>query len=244
MILYTFLVEFHAALVNHNIFFLNTIVVYIFYAWPLLVLGGVLFARDHIYTYLRSYMVILLWLWLVIMRTYWVTDLYFAFFFLNALLVCIPLWTVQCMKIKNSIVFMIALAITILFYPNTIYLVTDLKHLHHVSGLPLWYDIFLLGAFAVGWSIMSAQIMQCLITQCKRYISWYEVYTILLFFVTSVWVYIGRFLRFHSVDIIRKPLTIIYTTRQEAHTETFWIYIGLMTILLYITYKGYMQKIQ
>ena len=98
----------------------------------------------------------------------------------------------------------------LLFFPNALYIVTDLIHLEESTNVPLWYDAILLFASSFIGLIMafvslqkaeyllnalfSRRLVNCLIP--------------LILFLGSFGVYLGRFQRWNSWDVIHNPLAL------------------------------------
>ena len=97
------------------------------------------------------------------------------------------------------------------FFPNAPYLVTDLVHLDWYHPIPIWYDIVLLSAAA--WTglflaVFSLRNMQQIVqSYAGSLFSWGFVGLILG--LTGVGVYLGRFLRWNSWDLLVSPSHIL-----------------------------------
>jgi uncharacterized membrane protein len=98
-------------------------------------------------------------------------------------------------------------ALWLLFFPNAPYLVTDFVHILYVPPLALWYDVGLLLAFSwTGYflAVASLRTMQMLV---RAYVgtfgSWLFVVAIAM--LSGFGVYLGRFLRWNSWDILLNP---------------------------------------
>jgi len=96
----------------------------------------------------------------------------------------------------------------LIFFPNAPYILTDLQHLgDRVSNVPLWYDVIMLVWFS--WTgmllgVVSLNLMQEIIRrQLGRLFSW--VFVFAAAGLTSVGLYLGRFVRLNSWDILRDP---------------------------------------
>lgn len=99
----------------------------------------------------------------------------------------------------------------LLFFPNSLYLVTDLQNLTNFPPVPFWYD---LGFFAtMAWTgvllaVASLQIVQRMVRQSLGLVtSW-----LLVFFViglNGVGIYLGRFLRWNSWDVFTEPRAVM-----------------------------------
>lgn len=97
------------------------------------------------------------------------------------------------------------------FLPNASYLVTDLMHLQPHNPMPFWYDLGLFAVFA--WTglflaVFSLRAIQWLVAvRFGVMMSWLFVAGVLG--LNSVGVYIGRFLRWNSWDLLLHPQTIL-----------------------------------
>ena len=100
----------------------------------------------------------------------------------------------------------------LLFFPNAPYLITDLFHLDQRPGVPLWYDLALILSCAWNGLMLayaSLADMQELVRQRLGTVaSWaFAAFALLL---SSFGVYLGRYLRFTSWDVLSNPLTLFY----------------------------------
>jgi uncharacterized membrane protein len=95
----------------------------------------------------------------------------------------------------------------LIFFPNAPYLITDFLHLREHAPIPLWYDIGLLTAFA--WTgcflaVASLRIMQSLVAECAgRRLG--VVFALGSLGMAGLGVYLGRFLRWNSWDVLLQP---------------------------------------
>lgn len=96
----------------------------------------------------------------------------------------------------------------LIFFPNAPYILTDLQHLGQGSaGAPLWYDVIVLIWFS--WTgmllgIVSLNLMQEIIKrEIGRLAGWIFVFAVAC--MTSVGLYLGRFVRLNSWDLLRRP---------------------------------------
>jgi len=99
----------------------------------------------------------------------------------------------------------------LLFLPNAPYIITDVVHLQHSTTNMLWFDIILLGFFTISGLLLyliSVQEMEYLLqhsfTKKKtKFIIW------VIPFFTGFGIYLGRFLRWNSWDIIQRPTVLL-----------------------------------
>lgn len=92
----------------------------------------------------------------------------------------------------------------LLFLPNAPYLITDFIHLGAIPGVPLWFDAALLGAFAgAGLALGLASLMlvhHIVATRLGPVAGW--VLAVGSLALSSFGVYLGRFPRFNSWDVV------------------------------------------
>lgn len=153
-------------------------------------------------------------------------------------------------KWKSALVFCCWLA----FFPNALYIVTDLIHLELESAVPKWFDAVLLFSSAfVGLMFAFISLYRVEAFLSKTVYSKLQVPLILLIlFLGSFGVYLGRFLRWNSWDIVSNPSRLMLSIGQRIvapfdHVQTWGITV-LFTVffyLLYITVKklpGYLSQ--
>lgn len=132
--------------------------------------------------------------------------------------------------------------IWLLFFPNALYIITDLVHLDIESSIPKWFDAILLFTSSIV-GLMMAFISLYKVEKflsgrfAKRTVS---VIIAGVLFLGSFGVYLGRFLRWNSWDIISNPLGLLSTIVQRfifpfEHLRTWGITLTL-TILFYLLY--------
>jgi len=95
----------------------------------------------------------------------------------------------------------------LLFFPNAPYILTDLYHLHVGSGKLLWFDVLLILSFA--WTGMLFALIS--LRDMEGYLSHRigRSYTRIIIpgvlFLSAFGIYLGRFQRWNSWDILTKP---------------------------------------
>ncbi len=102
-----------------------------------------------------------------------------------------------------------AAALWLLFFPNAPYILTDLFHLRHPrEHVPVWFDTLLINWFA--WTglllgVFSLSLMHDIVRRAfGRVTGWLFVFSVGA--LCGVGIYIGRFLRWNSWDIIFHPV--------------------------------------
>lgn len=103
------------------------------------------------------------------------------------------------------------LAFWLLFFPNAPYVLTDMIHLRAAPNVPLWYDLILLIAFAftgVFLGLVSLYLMQSLVRRSLgNRASW--LFTLGVIGLAGFGVYLGRFPRWNSWDLLTDPSALL-----------------------------------
>ena len=133
-------------------------------------------------------------------------------------------------------------ALWLLFFPNAPYIITDLVHLRTIQSGPIWFDILLVVScagtgLAMGFISLS-QVQDQFTNAQKAFTGWLIAITALG--LASFGIYLGRFLRWHSIDIVRNPLGLFADIADRfidpfAHPRTWGVTLGF-TVFLSIAY--------
>lgn len=137
------------------------------------------------------------------------------------------------------------------FFPNTIYMVTDFIHLYEQRTLPVLFDvaeIFSYAWTAVFLAFLSLHKVEQAITK-KFNANKSLVVIIFTIFLSSIGVYIGRFLRWNSWDLIVRPWSVVIDFFQTiAQTGGFLNFIGMIVVFsgmfagVYFSLRALTQK--
>ncbi len=130
----------------------------------------------------------------------------------------------------------------LLFFPNALYIVTDLIHLDLETTVPKWFDALLLFASAVT-GLMMAFIS---LLHVEKYLLFsfnkIKVHSLMLaiLFLGSFGLYLGRFLRWNSWDIVNHPFGLAYAVAQRCvfplrYAQT-WGITSMFTLFFYLLY--------
>jgi uncharacterized membrane protein len=110
--------------------------------------------------------------------------------------------------LKNKFALTSIVATWLLFFPNAPYIVTDLFHLRLSTAAPLWFDTVLIMSFSwagLVFGFVSLMDIESLIS--NRLSPLVKQLTISsLLFLSAFGIYLGRFLRWNSWDILRDPM--------------------------------------
>lgn len=130
----------------------------------------------------------------------------------------------------------------LLFFPNAPYILTDILHLQTRVGAPPWYDLILLIAFA--WTgtflgLVSLYLMHTLVRRAARsVVGW--IFTLGVLALTGFGVYLGRFPRWNSWDLVVSPAVLLADIWQRlrhplAHPRTV-VFSGLFSLCITTMY--------
>jgi uncharacterized membrane protein len=178
-------------------------------------------------------------------RVFYTGSLRFAFLAWNIFLAFLPYLLSLHLSARNnkkSWVFFLLLFLWLILVPNSFYIITDLFHLDLNEDVPLWYDLALLFSFAwtgllIGLSSVH-QVEKLLSNHLNKKL---ELFLILpLMALNGLGIYIGRYLRFNSWDIITNPFSLmqdlVYLFIHPLRSRLDWSMIICYTLLLTIIY--------
>lgn len=174
---------------------------------------------------------------------------YFLFLVWNLFLAGIPYAITSyltTLKHINTLSLLVICSVWLVFLPNAPYIITDLFHLRYSSAHLVWLDTLIIIVFAITGLILFYKSVLSMESIIKTYVEKRVVAFMLpvLFTLVGFGVYLGRFLRFNSWEIINKPWIIITTileilTQPRTHSAA-WLFIicfGLFLGVLYYVIK-------
>ncbi len=98
----------------------------------------------------------------------------------------------------------------LVFFPNAPYMVTDFYHLDPRPPIPLWFDISLIAIFAFTGCFLAIASLRTIHQIIERFlgkiVGW--LFALLTLSLGSLGVYLGRFNRFNSWDVLFHPKTV------------------------------------
>ena len=154
---------------------------------------------------------------LSIFRVIYSDTIMFLFLNWNLFLAFIP-WALSSMAIinpsirKRNVFLFLVLGSWLLFFPNAPYILTDLFHLGASSSMPVWFDLVLVLSFAwtgLLFGFLSLWDIERILCQSvhPRVV---KCLSVALLFLGSFGIYLGRYLRWNSWDIITEPFRLFY----------------------------------
>ncbi len=97
------------------------------------------------------------------------------------------------------------------FFPNAPYIVTDFYYLEPRPPIPLWFDISLIAIFAITGCFLALASLRSIhiIIEISvgKVLGW--IFALLTLGLASLGVYLGRFARFNSWDLLLRPKPLL-----------------------------------
>lgn len=140
----------------------------------------------------------------------------------------------------------------LIFFPNAPYILTDLQHLAKEStSAPLWYDVIVMVWFS--WTglllgLVSLYLMHYIIQRMfGRATGWAFVF--IVSGLSSFGVYLGRFVRFNSWDLLNDPKEIVVTILGMAIDPSmrliaFTILFAVFYLFVYLTLYSFAHLVR
>ncbi len=181
---------------------------------------------------------------LVAVRIHYTSKVTFVFLLWNIFLAIIPYIISTTLvlysdRITNRWALLIPFLFWLCFFPNAPYILTDLFHLKPRAGVPYWYDLALILFFAWNGLMLgyaSVMDMQAVITRhFNKWIGWAMAIASLI--LGSFGIYLGRYLRWNSWDVISSPTGLLRDIAVRvldpiAHPQTYGVTIIFSAFLV------------
>ncbi len=159
----------------------------------------------------------------------------YAFFIWNLFLALIPLLLSR--KLKNhskiGVASITIMSFWLLFFPNAPYIITDLFHFRKREPVPQWYDLVLVTSAAWNGLLLGIvslmQVEQFLSTHIKGI--WLRITVFSFMLLCGYGIFIGRFLRYNSWNIVTKPGKLVHTTAHHVFQPQANIKVWAFTFL-------------
>ncbi|MDO5980094.1 DUF1361 domain-containing protein [Flavivirga spongiicola] len=176
-------------------------------------------------------------------------SFFYLFLIWNLFLAVIPFaittYLVSTPKL-NKIGFAIWCSVWLLFLPNAPYIITDLLHLKIGSNHLLWLDVLVVISFALNGLLMFSLSLLDMETLLNQYLKRKTTNFIMIFilFLSGFGVYLGRFLRYNSWEILQHPsdlfndiFNIIIQPNQHLEAWLFTFIFGLFLSIGFWVFK-------
>lgn len=181
---------------------------------------------------------------IVLARVIYMGQSYFMFMLWNLFLAYIPfllssLFIDRPMLIDRKLLFIPLALLWLVFIPNTFYMITDLFHLNEPHAMPLWFDTLLIVSFSWNGLLLGIISVQQMESVMRIFLGKHTAAIFLypVFFLNALGIFIGRFLRYNSWDVITDPLglvkDIVLLVLHPFHFVSAWgMVAGFSTFLL------------
>ncbi|MBP6732151.1 MAG: DUF1361 domain-containing protein [Chitinophagales bacterium] len=176
---------------------------------------------------------------LEVFRMFTTASLNYIFLPFNLLLAWMPLaFALLVHKAQTSLRIFIGFCLWLLFFPNSPYIITDLIHLKPRNDFPLWFDAMLIYSFAFTGLIVGMFSAIIIYHKLKGMVSGLtaKATMFLLMLISGYGIYIGRFLRWNSWNVVTDPLLIFYDTASRvahplSYPRTYGVTLMMGTLL-------------
>jgi len=180
-------------------------------------------------------------------------SFFFLFLIWNVFLAIIPYTITMYLNTKPNLSkfkLVFWLLVWLAFLPNAPYIVTDLIHIRIGNDSLLWLDVLVVLSFALSGLLLfyvSIIDMQQLVKSKFKKIS-VETLTTLILILCGFGVYLGRFLRYNSWEIISQPqvlisdvFNILISPFQNADAWLFTLGFGAFLVIGFWMFKNLNQ---
>lgn len=185
---------------------------------------------------------------LIVARMIKTGHMSFLFLFWNLLLAWLPVFFIRRIKTgdgKAKKTFFLLLSV--LFLPNAPYILTDLFHLKKELVAPLWFDLVLILSFAFLGLIYFIMAFERILRETGLLLPFRFKVLVkpVLLLATGYGIYLGRYLRFNSWDLVSAPVDLASGMFNSVfnpgyYKETFAVTLTF-TVFLYLVFEIYLS---
>ncbi|MCU0321977.1 MAG: DUF1361 domain-containing protein [Chitinophagaceae bacterium] len=192
---------------------------------------------------------------LLVIRIYYSQKITFVFFIWNIFLAIVPLVFSRQLKYEQNMSFktFVFLTIWLVFFPNAPYIITDLFHFIERPPVPKWYDLILIISAVWNGLLLGIVSLMQVETFLKNHFQkkWVNFLIAISMLLCGYGVFIGRFIRLNSWDIVTNPTNVIFTSFQyffkpwkHVHAWAFIFLFAVLFSLVYYTLKQFVSIIK
>lgn len=190
---------------------------------------------------------------LLLLRAKLSQSIYFFFLIWNLFLAYTPL-AISTLLTKNKAIAgkwyycYPALLAWLVLLPNAPYLITDFIHLKSGGAVPIWFDVLLLVSFTLSGLLFGLASMHEVykLLSAKFTPRFANATMIAVSILSAFGIYLGRFLRYNSWDILHKPIALGIDIFMSLFSEDTWrpawgitLGFGVLQYLLFDLYSTY-----
>jgi len=150
-----------------------------------------------------------------VFRVLFALNITYIFLPWNLFLAWVPLWLAMQLKDEmRPIPLFLYISAWLFFFPNAPYIITDFLHLKSRAGFPFWYDALLLYSFAFTGLLLGIISAHIVFKKIKQLLVPWQAKGFMLFvmLISGYGIYIGRFLRYNTWDLLTNPFQITAIT--------------------------------
>ncbi|MES2847455.1 MAG: DUF1361 domain-containing protein [Bacteroidota bacterium] len=188
---------------------------------------------------------------MLLMRIAYANNFRYIFLMWNLFLAWVPFQislVISSAKKPNRWMKYFLLAAWLLFFPNALYIITDLLHLGNGDNkVPLWFDVILLFTSSIASLVMAFVSLYNVELFLRNNLKAKHINKLIVgcLFLGSFGVYLGRFLRWNSWDIVANPVSLLFEvairfSNPLVHYRT-WAVTLLLTCLFSLLYYAAKQ---
>ncbi len=132
------------------------------------------------------------------------------------------------------------------FFPNASYLLTEVHHFRddwkRHPDVPLWFDTVAILSLIVNGLLLAIFSLNIIQFSLDYYFSTAVTWSIIIFYLllSNAGIYIGRYLRFNSWDVLTRPWMIVIYFKKEINTwpkfRDFALYVLMFTFIILFVY--------
>ena len=140
-------------------------------------------------------------------------SFFFLFLVWNLFLAFIPFGITTYLKSlqkPNKLILTLYFVPWLLFLPNAPYMITDLIHLRMSNHYLMWLDVLVITSFAYNGLVLFFLSLYDMENMLKLFICGKKRFYFVTFilFLTGFGIYLGRFLRYNSWEILQNPFNL------------------------------------
>lgn len=130
------------------------------------------------------------------------------------------------------------LFVWLLFLPNSFYLITDFVHLNKFPDVPFWFDLVLVSSFSItgfALGLFSIRTIEKIIQLHYSNVQ-SKIMMFCILYLTAFGIYLGRFLRFNSWDLLSNPIDLFASCVDclfMREVQNFTLGFGTFLLILY-----------
>ena len=134
------------------------------------------------------------------------------------------------------------LAVWFLFFPNAVYLITEVHHFRDETEVPLWFDTVALLSIVLNGLLLGTYSLLIIHFLLRTRLTGGQSWLILIGYVllANFGIYIGRYLRFNSWDAVRAPWRILVEVGKQLNSwramGKMGLYVSLFAFFILVFY--------